>query len=80
MKTKGESAHEFILAQIKQGRTIFIGCARKVIKITPATFAKWEKSGHKLFDVVAGELWIARGKQWDCIVGKTMAFVKIQAQ
>lgn len=79
MKTKGESAFDFINEQIKNNRTIFIATALKVIKVTPTTFAKWEKSGHKLFDLVNGELWIARGKQWDCIVGKTISHVRIQA-
>lgn len=80
MKTKGESAYEFINEQIKANRTIFIACPRKVIKITPITVKKWATAGHKLFDLVNGELWIARGKQFDCIVSKTQSYVKIQAQ
>ena len=78
---KSQSALEFITGMIAVGKTIFISTSIKSTKITPATFSKWEKSGHKLFKLNSnGDLLMARGKNYDCIVSKNISHVRITAQ
>jgi hypothetical protein len=76
---KSQLALEFINSMIANGKTIFICTAQKVVKVTPLTFAKWEKSEYKLFKLSAnGDLLMARGKNYDCIVSKNISYVTIK--
>ena len=81
MKTKSESALEFINQMILMGKTVFVCTAIKAIKITPATFTKWSKSDYKLFKIDAsGNLLMARGRNYYVIISKNISHVSIKAQ
>lgn len=81
MKTKSESALEFIKQMISAGKTVYLTTyGNHTTKITPNTFNKWAKSGHDLFKINSnGDLLISRGKSYDCIVTKHISFVNISA-
>lgn len=63
---------KWIEDRIAEGRTVYISTALKVIEISPKTYSKWQKSGSDLFKLSNNDddLYIARGKNWDCIWNK----------
>lgn len=78
--SKSESALSFIKEQIASNRTVYISTPLCHIKVTPKTFKSWSDSKHDLFKIdKSGDLLMARGKNYDCIVTKTISLVKITA-
>ena len=80
MNGTAESALNFIESAIASGRTVYISTMTKVTAISPATFARWEKSGHPLFKVAAdGNLMMASGKVYGRITSGGMMLVGLTA-
>lgn len=80
MNSTAESAMNFIKNAIASGRTVYISTMTKVTAISPATFARWEKSGHSLFKVSAdGNLMMASGKSYGRITLNGMMLVGLTA-
>ncbi len=52
---------------IKAGRTVYICNHMKQVKVTPKTYKKWADSGYYLFKDDGQSLYMARGKNYDCI-------------
>lgn len=71
-KKKASEVLKWIEDRIAEGRTVNISTAWKVIQISPKTYKKWQDSEHKLFKLSNNDddLYIARGKNWDCIWNK----------
>ena len=75
-----ENALNFIKNAIASGRTVYISTMTRVTAISPATFARWEKSGHSLFKVAAdGNLMMASGKSYGRITSNGMMLVGLTA-
>ena len=80
MNATAENALNFIKNAIASGRTVYISTMTKVTAISPATFARWEKSGHSLFKVAAdGNLMMASGKSYGRITSNGMMLVGLTA-
>lgn len=66
------------ISQIKQwlntGKTVYISTATRTTKITPKTYANWEKSGHELLKASGDSMYMASGRNFVCI-----DYCKIQA-
>jgi len=78
--SKAESALNFIKEQITSNHTVYISTPLRHIRVTPKTFKTWADSKHELFKIDShGDLLMARGKNYDCIVTKTISLVKITA-
>lgn len=76
MNSTAESALNFINNAIASGRTVYISSMTKVTAISPATFARWEKSGQSLFKIAAdGNLMMASGKVYGRITSGGMMLV-----
>jgi hypothetical protein len=58
-----------IIETIKSGRTLVFSTHLKHVQVSPKTLAKWEASGHNLFKVSGNSVFMARGKNYDCIDG-----------
>lgn len=52
---------------LKSGTTIYISTCLKSICVTPKTMEKWKKLGIPLFKASEKSLYVARGKNYDCI-------------
>lgn len=80
MNSTAENALNFIKNAIASGRTVYISSMTKVTAISPATFARWDKSGHSLFKVAAdGNLMMASGKAYGRITSGEMMLVGLSA-
>ncbi len=80
MNATAENALGFIMSAIASGRTVYVSTMTKVTAISPATFARWEKSGHPLFKVAAdGNLMMASGKAYGRITSGEMMLVGLTA-
>ena len=80
MNATAENALNFIENAIASGRTVYISTMTKATAISPATFARWEKSGHSLFKVAAdGNLMMASGKSYGRITSNGMMLVGLTA-
>lgn len=80
MTSAAKNAIEFINAAIAARRTVYVSTMTKVVAISPATFARWEKSGHPLFKVAAdGNLMLASGKTYGRITSGKMMLVGLSA-
>jgi hypothetical protein len=80
MNSTAENALNFIKNAIASGRTVYISSMTKVTAISPATFARWEKSGHSLFKIAAdGNLMMASGKVYGRITSGEMMLVGLSA-
>ena len=80
MNATAESALSFINNAIASGRTVYVSTMTKVTAISPATFARWEKSGRPLFKVAAdGNLMMASGKSYGRITSNGMMLVGLTA-
>lgn len=55
---------EVIEETLQEGKTVYISTHYKSIEVTPKTFKRW---GNTLFKVSGNSLYIARGKNFDCI-------------
>ena len=79
--TMGQQALQWINEQIATGHTVYLSNYLKAWEISPATVKKWKKSENDLFRVDSkGDLFIARGKNFDCIISGSILHVKISAQ
>jgi hypothetical protein len=79
--TKSEMALNYINESIKSGLTIYVATMTRCTAISPRTFAKWEKSGHKLFKILNdGSLAMASGKTYGRIATADMMLATIRAQ
>ncbi len=58
---------ELIESAIRENRTVYICSHTKQTKITPKTYQKWIDSGFELFKDDGKSLYMARGKNFDCI-------------
>ena len=80
MNATAESALYFIESAIASGRTVYISTMTKVTAISPATFARWKKSGRPLFKIAAdGNLMMASGKVYGRITSSGMMLVGLTA-
>lgn len=80
MNSTAETALNFIKNAIASGRTVYISTMTRCTAISPATFARWEKSGHSLFKVAAdGNLLMASGKSYGRITSGGMMLVGLSA-
>jgi len=77
--SQAETTHQWILSRISEGRTIYFTTALRTIAISPRTFAKWEKSGRKLFKIDDDGLRIANGKRFDLVATKSQNLCKVSA-
>jgi hypothetical protein len=81
MNTTAEKALNFITNAITSGRTVYVSTMTRVVAISPATFARWEKSGNKLFKFSdEGELMMAAGNSFNRITGKGIMLVGLSAR
>lgn len=71
-RIKASDVLKWIEDRISEGRTVNISTALKVIEVSPKTYKQWQDSGSKLFKLSnnGDDLYIARGKSWDCIWNK----------
>ena len=80
MNATAENALDFIMNAIAGGRTVYITTMTKVTAISPAAFARWEKSGRPLFKVAGdGNLMMASGKSYGRITSGGMMLVGLTA-
>ena len=79
MNATAENALNFIENAIASGRTVYISTMTKATAISPATFARWEKSGRPLFKVANGNLMMASGKSYGRITSGGMMLVGLTA-
>ena len=56
-----------ILDSIKDGKTAYIATRLKTVKVDKKTLNKWDNSGYPLFKEANRSLFIARGRNYDCI-------------
>lgn len=68
MAKNGAEKLAWIEERLATGATIIIGSYTKPIQITPANYKRWKSKGQTMFRVGQdNSLYIARGKNWDCI-------------
>ena len=80
MNATAENALNFIENAIASGRTVYISTMTKVTAISPATFARWKKSGRLLFKADDnGNLMMASGKSYGRITSNGMMLVGLTA-
>ena len=63
-----------IISHTNNGGTVFICTHLRAVKINKNVVSKWEKSGYDLFKIKNGSLFMARGKNFDCIDFCKIAF------
>lgn len=81
MTSTAEKALAFIKNAIAAGKTVYVSTMTKCTAVSPATFARWEKSGHALFKVAAdGSLMMAAGKSYGRITSGEMLLVRLSAE
>lgn len=65
----------WINERIEEGRTVFVSTYGKHTKITAKNVAAFKAAGAEMFQATKTGLYIARGRNWDCI-----DYCKITAQ
>ena len=65
--TDAQKKLDWITEQVNAGRTVVIGTHYKAWEINKRTFDRFDKAGSQLFKTDTKSLYMARGKNWDCI-------------
>lgn len=58
-----------IMQAIQAGRTLYIGTYTRCTKIDAACVKRFEKVGASVLKASGNSLYVARGRNWDCIDG-----------
>jgi len=67
--TCAENLLASVTAALDAGRTVTFTTCYKAIKVTPRSRASWARSGYDLFKIRGDHLCIARGKNYDSVMG-----------
>jgi len=67
--TRAETLLASVTAALDAGRTVTFATCYKAVKITPRNRASWARSGHDLFKIQGDHLCVARGKNYDSVMG-----------
>lgn len=67
--SKAQQAFNWISGEIAKGRTVDLNVGMRIIRISPRTWASFERAGYAALRVSkGGSLQVARGKAWDTII------------
>jgi len=69
---------DLINSHLDKGHTVYHQTCTRATKITAATRKRFVDRGHQLFKIAGSDLFIARGRSWDCIHSGTIAFGTIR--
>lgn len=78
-ETAGTKALKWINEMIQSGKTVYISTMTNVTSVSAKTVKAFEKSGHPLFKIVDGNLFIASGKRFNKLTLGDVALVGFKA-